>query len=58
VRYFTVREAARLQTFPDTWQFSGGWGACIKQLGNAVPVELAHLFAREIYNRLRHLTHR
>ncbi len=25
VRYFTVRELARLQTFPDTWSFSGNW---------------------------------
>lgn len=48
VRYFTTREAARLQTFPDEWQFLGTWGACIKQLGNAVPVELARQFAQEI----------
>ncbi|KAB8144889.1 DNA (cytosine-5-)-methyltransferase [Chloroflexia bacterium SDU3-3] len=53
VRYFTTREAARLQTFPDTWEFCGPWGACIKQLGNAVPVEVGRLFALEIYNRLK-----
>jgi len=52
VRYFTTREAARLQTFPDTWIFHGSWGACIKQLGNAVPVTLARLYAFEIYNKL------
>lgn len=52
VRYFTTREAARLQTFPDEWLFQGAWGACIRQLGNAVPVEIAKLFAEEIYKRL------
>jgi len=52
VRYLTTREAARLQTFPDTWLFSGSWGACVKQLGNAVPAKLAALFAYEIYERL------
>lgn len=52
VRYFTTREAARLQTFPDKWHFHGSWGACIKQLGNAVPVELIRQFAIEIYERL------
>ncbi len=48
VRYFTTREAARLHTFPDTWLFHGTWGACIRQLGNAVPVKLARLYAEEI----------
>jgi DNA (cytosine-5)-methyltransferase 1 len=53
VRYFTTREAARLQTFPDEWIFQGTWGACIRQMGNAVPVELACLFASAIHDRLR-----
>lgn len=52
VRYFTAREAARLQTFPDAWHFHGSWGACMKQLGNAVPAELIRLFAKEISQRL------
>lgn len=52
VRYFTTREAARLHTFPDEWRFQGSWGACIKQLGNAVPVEMGRLFAAEIRSRL------
>jgi DNA (cytosine-5)-methyltransferase 1 len=52
LRYFTTREAARLQTFPDIWRFHGTWGACIKQLGNAVPVKLAAIFASQIYANL------
>lgn len=40
-RPFTVREYARIQGFPDDWKFSGGVGAQYKQIGNAVPVNLA-----------------
>ncbi len=45
VRYFTVREAARIQTFPDAWQFQGAWSEAMRQLGNAVPVTLARVVA-------------
>lgn len=41
VRYFTIREAARLQGLPDDWAFQSSWIESMRQLGNAVPVELA-----------------
>ncbi len=53
VRYFTVRETARLQTFPDSWEFEGPWGEIMRQLGNAVPVELAKVVASEIASSLK-----
>ncbi len=40
-RPFTVREYARIQTFPDNWEFSGSVAQQYKQIGNAVPVNLA-----------------
>jgi len=39
-RPFTVREYARIQTFPDEWQFKGSAAHQYKQIGNAVPVNL------------------
>lgn len=40
-RPFTVREYARIQTFPDDWEFAGSLAQQYKQIGNAVPVNLA-----------------
>lgn len=52
VRYFTVRESARLQTFPDGYAFHGVWSEAMRQLGNAVPVALAHLIASSVAEHL------
>ena len=52
VRYFTVRESARLQTFPDDFVFHGSWSETMRQLGNAVPVDLAEVVARSVYAQL------
>ncbi|WP_127598327.1 DNA cytosine methyltransferase [Nitratireductor alexandrii] len=48
VRYFTVREAARLQGLPDDYEFIGSWTENMRQLGNAAPVQLAEAFGRHI----------
>lgn len=48
VRYFTVREAARIQTFPDDYIFHGSWTEIMRQLGNAVPVKLAEVVAKSV----------
>jgi len=47
-RPLTVREYARIQTFPDNWEFCGSLSAKYKQIGNAVPVNLAWAIGRSI----------
>ena len=51
-RYFTIRESARLQTFPDGYLLHGAWSEAMRQLGNAVPVALGHLVAGGVAERL------
>jgi DNA (cytosine-5)-methyltransferase 1 len=52
VRYFTVRESARIQTFPDGFVFHGSWTETMRQLGNAVPVALGHIVVRSVAEQL------
>jgi len=52
VRYFTVRESARIQTFPDGFRFHGSWSETMRQLGNAVPVLLAQHVASSVAEKL------
>lgn len=52
VRYLTVRESARLQTFPDEFVFHGAWTEAMRQLGNAVPVLLGQVMAEGIRHNL------
>jgi DNA (cytosine-5)-methyltransferase 1 len=49
VRYFSVRECARLQTFPDCWVLQGSWTESMRQLGNAVPVRMVEAVARDLH---------
>lgn len=49
-RTLTIRECARLQTFPDTFLFHGNSSEQMKQIGNAIPPELARVFAEHISN--------
>ena len=52
LRYFSVRECARLQTFPDEWVLEGSWTEAMRQLGNAVPVTLAEVVAERLHHLL------
>lgn len=51
-RPFTVREYARIQTFPDKWGFVGSVMSQYKQIGNAVPVRLAQLLGENVIKAL------
>jgi DNA (cytosine-5)-methyltransferase 1 len=52
LRYFTARESARLQTFPDGYKLHGTWSEAMRQIGNAVPVMLARQVAASVARRL------
>lgn len=52
-RPFTVREYARIQSFPDDWVFCGGIGDKYKQIGNAVPVKLAKQLGEQLVNAVQ-----
>jgi DNA (cytosine-5)-methyltransferase 1 len=47
-RYFTIREMARLQCLPDSYEITGSWKAATRQLGNAVPVIVGEHFGKKI----------
>lgn len=55
-RYMTVRETARVMTFPDEWRLSGPRGEKMRQLGNAVPVLLGQVFAEAVATCLDEIT--
>ena len=53
IRYYTVRESARIQTFPDMYRFSASWTESMRQIGNAVPVKLATVVGKSVMNQMR-----
>ena len=53
IRYMTVREVARVMTFPDSWRLEGPRGEQMRQLGNAVPVLLGRVMATAVAKALR-----
>jgi DNA (cytosine-5)-methyltransferase 1 len=52
IRYMTVREVARVMTFPDHWRLAGPRGEQMRQLGNAVPVLLGRMMAEAVASTL------
>lgn len=54
-RPFTTREYARIQTFPDDWKFAGSQTSVYKQIGNAVPVNLAEQLGYSIVDALNQI---
>ncbi|WP_425558874.1 DNA cytosine methyltransferase [Catenulispora subtropica] len=52
IRYLTVREVARLMTFPDNWRLEEPRSEQMRQLGNAVPVELGRVVAQSVADAL------
>ena len=54
-RPLTVREYARIQTFPDSWNFAGSESSQYKQIGNAVPVNLAKAMGHSLIRLLNNI---
>lgn len=52
VRYMTVHEAKRIQSFPSDFNVTGSWGEALRQIGNAVPVKLAETVGGHLYRLL------
>lgn len=57
-RTISIREAARLQSFPDAFILEGNTGDCFRQIGNAVPPLLAHALGEQIQKHLEHTVSR
>ena len=52
VRYMTIHEAKLIQSFPPDFTIAGGWGEAMRQIGNAVPVRLAEVVGRRLFEVL------
>ncbi len=56
-RRLTVREAARIQSFPDYWVFQGGLSSEFKQIGNAVPPYLGYAVVKNVLDEISYQNH-
>lgn len=52
-RYYTTREAARIQTFPDDYIFTGSWTESMRQIGNAVPMMLGFTLGKSLLSQAK-----
>jgi DNA (cytosine-5)-methyltransferase 1 len=52
-RPFTIREYARIQSFPDEWSFEGSISSSYKQIGNAVAVNVAEAVGQQVIESLK-----
>lgn len=52
IRYYTPREMARIQTFPDTYRLPTTWSTAVRQLGNAAPPALVYAFAVPLHDTI------
>ena len=52
-RPFTIREYARIQSFPDEWFFEGSINSSYKQIGNAVAVNVAEAVGQQVIESLK-----
>ena len=52
VRYFTTYEAKLVQTFPKSYHITGSWTESMRQIGNAVPVKLAHKLSLDLLKQV------
>lgn len=57
MRYYTVRESARIQTFPDDYLFTASWTESMRQIGNAVPVKLAKVVGDSVMKQMKEVIH-
>lgn len=57
LRYYTVRESARIQTFPDDYLFTASWTESMRQIGNAVPVKLAKVVGDSVMRQMKEVIH-
>lgn len=55
IRYYTVRESARIQTFPDNYLFGASWTESMRQIGNAVPVKLARIIGTSLMEHMEEM---
>lgn len=54
LRYMSVHEAKLIQSFPADYRIAGSWTEALRQIGNAVPVELATVMGRQLYETIQY----